>query len=70
MTAWALEGDLNPAAIVPGHFEMAWPPRSGQMQSFPEIDRVAWFDRAGAELKILPAQAPFLERLAQALAPA
>ena len=70
VTAWALEGDLDPAAIVPGHFEMVWPPRSGQVQSFPEIDRVEWFDLPTAEVKILPAQAPFLERLAASLGPA
>lgn len=64
VTAWALEGDLDPGAIEPGHFEMVWPPRSGLVQSFPEIDRVAWFDLATARLKVLPAQLPLLDRLA------
>jgi predicted NUDIX family NTP pyrophosphohydrolase len=64
VTGWALEGDLDPATIRPGHFEMVWPPRSGRVQSFPEIDRVAWFALREAEVRILPAQAPFLERLA------
>jgi predicted NUDIX family NTP pyrophosphohydrolase len=45
---------------------MEWPPRSGRMQSFPEVDRIEWFDLATASTKILPAQLPFLERLSAA----
>lgn len=65
VTAWAIEADLDPATVVPGTFEMEWPPKSGRIQEFPELDRVEWFglDRAG-EL-IVPAQAAFLERLAE-----
>jgi predicted NUDIX family NTP pyrophosphohydrolase len=60
---WAVEGDLDPSKATSNTFEMAWPPRSGRMQEFPEIDRVAWFDLATAREKINPAQAAFLDRL-------
>ena len=60
---WAVEGDLDPSRATSNTFEMAWPPRSGRVQAFPEIDRVAWFDLATAREKINPAQAAFLDRL-------
>lgn len=63
VTAWALEADLDPGSIVPGTFEMEWPPRSGRRQEFPEIDRVGWFDVATARSKIVAGQEPFLDRL-------
>lgn len=65
VTAWAIEADLDPATIAPGTFRMEWPPKSGQFQEFPELDRVEWFalDRAGTV--IVKAQAAFLERLAE-----
>ena len=44
-------------------FEMEWPPRSGRVREFPEIDRVAWFDLRAARVRIKAAQAPFLDRL-------
>ena len=59
--AFALEGDLDAAAIRSNHFEMEWPPRSGRMQRFPEIDRAAWFGLAEAKEKILPSQAQVLD---------
>ncbi|MDQ3456327.1 MAG: NUDIX domain-containing protein, partial [Actinomycetota bacterium] len=46
VVAFAVEGDLDPDTVVPGTFEMAWPPRSGRVQSFPELDRVEWFTLA------------------------
>ena len=61
--AFAIEGDFDPASIVPGTFQMEWPPRGGRMQSFPEIDRVAWFDLATAKAKIVKGQIPLLERI-------
>jgi predicted NUDIX family NTP pyrophosphohydrolase len=64
---WALEGDLDPADTVSNTFEMAWPPRSGKTQTFPEIDRVEWFDLEIAREKINPAQTAFLERLENAV---
>lgn len=66
--AWAVEGDCDPGALKPFTFEMEWPPRSGRMAKFPEIDRVAWFDLAEAAERILPSQRPFIERLAALLA--
>lgn len=66
--AWAFEGDADPGALRCNTFEMEWPPRSGRLQAFPEVDRVAWFTLDEAGRRILPAQAPFLERLARELA--
>jgi predicted NUDIX family NTP pyrophosphohydrolase len=63
VTAWAVEGDLDPADVVPGTFEMEWPKGSGQLREFPEIDRVAWLDVDAARAKIVAAQRPFLDRL-------
>ena len=61
--AWAFEGDLDPASARSNTFELAWPPGSGRMTSFPEIDRVAWFDLAEATRRVKPTQIPLLERL-------
>ncbi len=58
---WAAEGDLDLAAFTPGEFEMEWPPRSGRRASFPEMDRLAYFDEAEALRRILPSQAPLIE---------
>jgi len=62
--AFAVRGDFDSADIVPGTFELAWPPRSGRTQTFPEVDRVAWFDLSTAAAKIVRGQAELLERLA------
>jgi predicted NUDIX family NTP pyrophosphohydrolase len=59
--AFALEGDLDAGAIMSNSFTLEWPPKSGRMQVFPEIDRVAWFTLAEAREKILPSQAPILD---------
>jgi predicted NUDIX family NTP pyrophosphohydrolase len=66
VTAWALEGDLDADAVVSNTFELEWPPRSGRTQTFPEVDRAAWLALPAAREKLLPAQAPFLDRLAEA----
>jgi predicted NUDIX family NTP pyrophosphohydrolase len=66
--AWAVEGDLDTATAVSNSFEMEWPPRSGRMREFPEIDRVEWFGLRDAREKIKAAQAPFLDRLERSLA--
>jgi len=63
VTAWAIEGDVDVAALAPGLFEMEWPPRSGRLQRFPEIDRAEWFAVDDARVKLLPAQQPFLDRV-------
>ena len=65
--AWAVEADLDPATIVSNTFEIEWPPRSGRLQSFPEIDRGAWFSLPEARRKILRGQVPLLEELVQML---
>jgi predicted NUDIX family NTP pyrophosphohydrolase len=61
--AFAVAGDLDPATLVSNTFELEWPPRSGRMQTFPEVDRAAWFDLATAREKLNPAQAAFVDRL-------
>ena len=65
VTVWAIRADLDPAAIRPGTFRMEWPPKSGRLQEFPELDRVAWFDLDRARSVIVKAQAAFLDRLAE-----
>ncbi|MER5792928.1 NUDIX domain-containing protein [Streptomyces sp. NPDC001980] len=65
VTAWAIEADLDPATIEPGTFAMEWPPRSGRIQEFPELDRVAWLTPDRAREVIVKAQATFLDRLAE-----
>lgn len=64
---WALEGDLDVEEISCNLFEMEWPPRSGRMQSFPELDRAAWFDLSTARRKAFASQVVFFDRLEQAL---
>ena len=61
--AFALEGDLDAEAIVSNHFTLEYPPRSGRFESFPEVDRAAWFSVAAARAKILPSQLPLLDAL-------
>ena len=61
--AWAVEGDVDAAAVKSNEFEMEWPPRSGRTARFPEVDRGQWFGMAEALRRILPAQAPILEEL-------
>lgn len=65
--AWALERDLDADAIRSMTFELEWPPRSGRIQTFPEVDRAAWLALPAAREKLLPAQVPFLDRLAAAI---
>jgi predicted NUDIX family NTP pyrophosphohydrolase len=65
--AFALEDDLDAAAIVSNLFELEWPPKSGRFRAFPEIDRAAWFTLAEAREKILPSQSAILDLLEQRL---
>ncbi len=67
ITAFALEGDFDPATLTSNRFELEWPRGSGRMQSFPEIDRAQWFAPARAREKIQPGQAPFIDRLLERL---
>jgi predicted NUDIX family NTP pyrophosphohydrolase len=66
VSAWAFEGDCDPAAIRCNTFEIEWPPKSGRKQSFPELAEVRWFALDEARTKINEAQAAFLDRLSQA----
>jgi predicted NUDIX family NTP pyrophosphohydrolase len=68
VTAWALEGDLDPAGLVSNTFSMEWPPRSGVMREFPEVDRAEWFPLGEARRRINPAQTVFVDRLEEAFA--
>lgn len=68
ISAWAFQGECDPAALRCNEFEMEWPPRSGQRRRFPEIDRVGWFSLQEARIKLLPAQCELLDRLQQAMA--
>ena len=63
MRAWAVEGDLDPTGARSNTFTLEWPPRSGVMRDFPEVDRAQWFALGEARSKINPAQVVFLERL-------
>jgi predicted NUDIX family NTP pyrophosphohydrolase len=66
VTAFAAAGDLDPAEIRSNTFTLEWPPRSGRMREFPEIDRAQWFSLAEARERINPAQAELLDRLGAA----
>ncbi len=68
VAAWALAGDLDPERIVSNTFELEWPPRSGRRREFPEVDRAGWFGLEQARVKLLAAQHPLLDRLAELLA--
>jgi len=61
--AWAVSGDLDVTRTTSNMFEVEWPPRSGRMQQFPEVDRAAWFELDEARRKLLPAQRAFIDRL-------
>jgi predicted NUDIX family NTP pyrophosphohydrolase len=65
--AWAVEGSIDPAELTGNTFEMEWPPRSGRVQTFPEIDGLRWVDGETASRLLNPAQTPFVERLLKML---
>lgn len=69
VTVWAGEGDLDVAAVRPGTFAMLWPPRSGRVQEFPELDRVAWLAPDDARERLVAAQVVFLDRLLELVGP-
>ena len=66
VTAWALEGECAASEIRSNLFSLEWPPKSGRLQEFPEVDRAAWFELKEARDKLLNGQLRFLDRLAQA----
>jgi predicted NUDIX family NTP pyrophosphohydrolase len=61
--AWAAESDFDCATVKSNLFSLEWPPRSGKLAEFPEVDRAGWFSIEEARVKILKGQAPFLDRL-------
>ena len=61
--AWAVEGNMDPAKIKSNNFEIEWPPGSGKMKAFPEIDNAEWFNMNNAKKKIIEAQSSFIEDL-------
>lgn len=63
VVAFALQGDFDPAMLRSNSFELEWPPRSGRLQAFPEVDRAEWFDLEAAREKLLEGQRPLIERL-------
>jgi len=65
--AWAFEGDCDPAALVSNPFTMEWPPHSGRVTQFPEVDRAEWMPLDEARQRIVPAQVPLLDALEQLL---
>ena len=64
VTAWAVEGDLDPATVVSNTFTIEWPRGSGLLREFPEVDRAEWFDLEEAAVRILEVQRPLLDALA------
>lgn len=61
--AWAFQGDCDPSAVVSNTFSMEWPPRSGRLMEFPEMDRADFFDVAAAGRKMKAAQMALVEEL-------
>jgi predicted NUDIX family NTP pyrophosphohydrolase len=65
--AFAMEADFDLSGFSSNQFEMEWPPRSGKTKTFPEIDRIAYFNVTKARRKILPGQRAFIDELIQHL---
>jgi len=61
--AWAVEGDCDPDALSSNPFSMEWPPKSGKLAEFPEVDRAGWFRLADARAKLIAGQLPLLDQL-------
>ena len=65
--AFALEGDLDPAAVTSNDFEIEWPPRSGKLERFPEVVEARWMDLDQARAMMLPSQLPLIDALEEKL---
>jgi predicted NUDIX family NTP pyrophosphohydrolase len=65
--AWAIEADCDASQVRSNLFSMQWPPKSGRIQQFPEVDRAAWFTIPEARRRILPSQSGFIDQLVEAL---
>jgi predicted NUDIX family NTP pyrophosphohydrolase len=68
LAVWAAAGDLDASTAHSNTFELEWPPRSGRIQAFPEIDRAAWSTVEEARVRLVRGQLPFLDRLLEHLA--
>lgn len=68
VSAWAAEAEWDPVNLRSNTFRLEWPPRSGKMAEFPEVDRAAWMTLEAARAKLNPAQLPLLEELAATIA--
>ncbi len=67
--AGAIEKDFDPKTLKSNQFSLEWPPKSGKINSYPEIDKVAWFSFSEAKIKILKGQMPFITELETILLP-
>ena len=67
VSAWAREAELDVTTISSNTFALEWPPRSGRMQEFPELDRAGWFPLARARGLVVAGQVPLLDRLEERL---
>jgi predicted NUDIX family NTP pyrophosphohydrolase len=65
--AWALKGELDPKSVKSNTFELEWPPKSGKTETFPEVDKAAWFSLEAARIKLNKGQVPFIDTLADTL---
>jgi predicted NUDIX family NTP pyrophosphohydrolase len=65
--AYACLADVDPTRLRSNTCVIEWPPRSGRSLEIPEIDRGAWFPLAEARRRLMEAQLPFLDRLAEEL---
>ena len=63
VSAWAVEGDFDPSTLNSNEFETEWPPKSGRMQKFPEVDRAGWFAPEVAKRKMLSGQGALVDEL-------
>lgn len=61
--AWAVRGDANPAAVKSNYYSVMWPPKSGRLRSYPEVDRAGWFGLEEARQKLIKGQLPLIEEL-------
>jgi predicted NUDIX family NTP pyrophosphohydrolase len=67
VAAWCGAGDFDPSSLGSSTFSIEWPPRSGRMKEFPEVDRACWYGLAEARIKLIEAQAELIDRLEAAL---
>ncbi|TMJ36249.1 MAG: NUDIX domain-containing protein [Alphaproteobacteria bacterium] len=68
LNIYAMEAAFDPATFVSNTFQLEWPPRSGRLRSFPEVDQVSWFSLSEARMKILPSQLALLDQIQQVVA--